>query len=145
MSRNLRISTVRLICLSGFYLFLLVLYATAAPAQTMTPPQGAASAQMEELAARLELSGQQREALRPILLDHVESMRAVMEKYGIDPASGERPSLTVMFAVRRDMKSNRDAFDARVAEVLSPAQMDSFKKIRDEQRKAMRAGLRQAN
>ncbi|MCP4997529.1 MAG: hypothetical protein GY933_01960 [Hyphomicrobiales bacterium] len=146
MSRNLRISTVRLICLGGFYLLLLLIYATAAQAQTSkTLDLKSGTQQVEILAARLQLNEEQRVAIRPIMKEFMTSTRAVLEKHGVDPQSGEQPSLTVLFALRGDMQKYRKQMEEQLYSVLSPEQMSTFRQFQDEQREARRARLKQSN
>ncbi|MDA4844901.1 Spy/CpxP family protein refolding chaperone [Hoeflea poritis] len=142
MTQKPPVNTVRLIFLGGFYLFLLLLYATAAPAQeNAASGRPAAAEQIRAMADQLNLSDQQRQALIPILQQHGQATKAILEKHGIDPASGERPPLRKMLSVRGDMKKNRAAFEKQVAAILSPAQMDTFKRLQEQQRQALRARL----
>ncbi|MEM6463136.1 MAG: LTXXQ motif family protein [Pseudomonadota bacterium] len=146
MNRNLRLSTVRLICLGGFYLLLLVLFVTAAPAQTpQNPALKPAVEQLQVLSERLQLTEEQRTAVQPIMFEYMQVTRAVMEKHGIDPQSGKRPPLSALRAARGDLKKNREKLDSSMAAVLSPQQMQTFRQFQDEQRKAARARLRQGS
>ncbi|MEX3007866.1 hypothetical protein [Hoeflea sp. TYP-13] len=145
MSRNLQFSTVRLICLGGFYLLLLVLYATAAPAQNLSNIDGKPGAErIQELVVRLQLSDEQRTAIQPIMEEFVVSTRAVLEKHGVDPKSGNRPPLRVLLAMRGDMEKNRTRMEGQMSAVLSPGQMDEFRKIQKEQREERRARMKRA-
>lgn len=146
MSRKLRISTVRMICLGGFYLFVLLVYAMSAQAQPRQLPDFFADPQqVEAMAERLQLSTAQREAIRPILLDFADSTRAIMDKYAIDPASGTRPPLSVLFGVRNDMKKNQQQLDDQLATILTPDQMRTFRQMQDERRKQFREELSRTN
>ena len=146
MSRKLRISTVRMICLGGFYLFVLLVYAVSAQAQPRQLPDSLTDTeQVEAMADRLQLSDAQRQAIRPILVDFADSTRAIMEKYAIDPLSGTRPPLSVLFAVRSDMKKNQQHLDDQLATILSPAQMKTFRVMQDERRRRFREELSRAD
>lgn len=146
MSQKLSVNTVRLIFLGGFYLFLLLLYATAAPAQeSAATGRTAAVEQIKAMADELNLTDEQRQALIPVLQQHGQATKAIFEKHGIDPGSGERPPLRKMLAVRGDMNKNRAAFEKQVATILSPAQMDAFERLQEQQRQAARARLTGSN
>ena len=140
MSQKLPVNTVRLIFLGGFYLLLLLLYATAAPAQESAASRTAAVEQIKAMADELNLADEQRQALIPVLQQHGQATKAIFEKHGIDPGSGERPPLRKMLAARGDMKKNRAAFEKQVAAILSPAQMDAFERMQEQQRQAALAG-----
>ena len=146
MSRRLRISTVRMICLGAFYLFVLLVYAVSAQAQTQKDPApGVNAQQIKEMATRLQLTDEQRQAIRPILRDQAQATRTILDKHGIDPQSGDRPSLPVLFALRRDMNQSRKVLEERLAAILNPEQMKEFRKITEERRKQIRDRLGQAN
>lgn len=146
MSRRLRISTVRMICLGAFYLFVLLVYAASAQAETQkSPALGANAEQIEAMATRLQLTDEQRQAIRPILKDHAQATRTILDKHGIDPQSGKRPSLTVLLALRSDMNESRKVLEERLAAILNPDQMKEFRQISDERRKQIRDRLSQAN
>ena len=146
MSRRLHISTVRMICLGAFYLFVLLVYAASAQAQPGQLPGILDNAgQREAMATRLQLSDAQRQAITPVLIDYADSTRAIMAKYAIDPLSGTRPPLTVLFAVRKEMKASRRQLDERLVTILTPEQMVTFKHIRDERRRQVRDQLGRAN
>ena len=146
MSRKLRISTVRMYCLGAFYLFVLLVYAMSAQAQPrQLPGMFADKQQVEAMAERLQLNETQREAIRPMLLDFAEATQATMEKYAIDPASGTRPPLSVLFGVRNDMKKNQQQLDDQLATILTPDQMRIFRQLQDERRRQFREELSRAN
>ena len=146
MSRRLRISTVRMICLGAFYLFVLLVYAVSAQAETQKfSALGANAEQIEAMATRLQLTAEQRQAIQPVLKDHAQATRAILDKHGIDPQSGTRPSLSVLFALRRDMKQSRKVLEERLAAILNPDQMKQFRQISDERRKQIRDRLGQTN
>ncbi|WP_136660438.1 hypothetical protein [Nitratireductor sp. XY-223] len=146
MSRKLPFNAVKLIFLGGFYLFLLVLYATAAPAQGMSiGDEQQLQERVQEMAEKLQLTEDQRQALIPIMQDYGLATKAMLEKHDVDLEPGERPSRRKMMAMRGDVQKNRSAFEQQLATVLSPQQMDEFHRLQKEQREAMRARLRRTN
>ncbi|WP_419913673.1 hypothetical protein [Hoeflea sp.] len=146
MSRKLTFNAIKLIFLGGFYLFLLVLYATAAPAQdSAVPDRVAAAEQIRAMADELDLTDDQRQAVIPILQQYGQATKAILEKHGVDPASGKRPPLRKMMAIRGDMEKNRTSLDQQLAAVLSPTQMDTFRKLQKQQREAIRARMTNSN
>ena len=142
MNRRLSLSQIRLICFAGYCLVLLVLYSTAAPAQSrLDMSEGFSQERIERMAQQLDLTEDQRKALLPIMQRYGQETRAMLESYGVDLEAGERPPVRKLIAMRADAKKNRAAFEQGVAGVLTPAQMEEFRKLQDEQRADMRARL----
>jgi hypothetical protein len=83
---------------------------------------------LKEMADSLQVTQEQRNALRPVLLDHAYKVNLLREKY----AAMERTPAN-RDAMIREMQTLRDANDAKMAAVLSGDQMARFKKMRDEQ------------
>jgi hypothetical protein len=76
--------------------------------------------------ARLNLTPQQEEQLRPLLKDESDKMRAIQDKYGITPTpEGRRAKHEEMSDARRD-------FRTKVSTVLTPEQLTEWDRIRAE-------------
>ncbi|MCY6381741.1 Spy/CpxP family protein refolding chaperone [Hoeflea prorocentri] len=143
MNHRLSLTQIRLICFAGYCLILLLLYSTAAPAQDrLNRSEGFSQERIVMMAQELDLTEDQRKALLPIMQRYGEETRAMLENHGVDLKAGERPPVRKLMAMRSDAKKNRAAFEKDVAGVLSPVQMEEFKKLQDNRRADMRARLR---
>ena len=100
---------------------------------------------IEEIRDRLALTDEQKEAAAPILEAGIEKQRSIMEKFGVDPtARGERPRLGLRDArkMRGEMDAVREDTLELLAEVLTPEQIEEYKKIQEEARGKMRGRMR---
>jgi hypothetical protein len=82
--------------------------------------------QLKMMADSLKLTKEQRDKARPILLDAAYQMREMRMKYSAmerTPANRD--------AMMGEMKTMREATDAKLAAVLSPDQMTQYKQMRD--------------
>jgi Spy/CpxP family protein refolding chaperone len=95
--------------------------------------------QMLETATRLDLSEAQRAELEPLLLDHFEKTRRLLERHGLDEPYESRPGRRQMLALSRDLRPLRERMDREVAAILSEEQMTEFREIQEERRDQMRA------
>jgi hypothetical protein len=134
MNRNQPRSFLRLFSTCGVFLLSMALLTTLAEAQTRPggPPDGPG---IEQVATKLQLSAEQQGAFVEIMGDFRTSMEALMEKYGVDPTEG-RPPLRVMMAMRAGMQKNVAQMEKQLQTVLSAEQMDNFKQLQQQQRKA---------
>lgn len=95
---------------------------------------------------RLNLTDEQFAEMRPILKTSLEETKAVLDKHGIDLSipkeQRDRPSFREMRKIGKDLKVVRESTTARLAEVLSEKQLDTYKEIQEERRKQMREQIR---
>lgn len=103
---------------------------------------------LEEARARLKLTDDQIERVRPILRAGIRSQAQVLEKHGLDIGgrSGERGSRLGLRQLRqlgRDLDRVREQTVKDLGEVLSAAQIKEYKQIQKERKQALRKRLRQ--
>ena len=135
--------------------FAAVLLATGSPAGAAQQRGGEGLAQLqerlEEARARLKLTEEQTEQVRPILRAGMEKQMAVLEKHGIDlggegAARRGRPSrqrLRELRALGGDLEAVRKETRRELKDVLSKEQFKEFRKIQEEGREAMRRAIRE--
>ena len=105
---------------------------------------------VEEARARLNLTDEQIEQITPILEEGFEAIQAVLEKHGIDLSdrsgqrSGNRIGLRQLRSLGNDLDEARaDTYKKLEASgILSDEQLEEYKKLRDEQKEAMRDRIR---
>ena len=100
---------------------------------------------VDKLGARLELTPEQTERVRPVLKDHVEAQRAILDKYGIEPGNrgGKRPGFRTLRRMGREFDANRARTRKRLSAILPDAQLAAYDALQAEQRKRMRSLLLQ--
>jgi hypothetical protein len=116
-----------------------VLLVSALPAQTDRqdrPDQ--AAARIEQLQQRLNMTPEQVERARPVLEHEAQQMREVLRDFDRNSAS-----MRDKRKVARQLKSIRENADKHLKGILTPAQMDTLKRIREERREQMRANGRE--
>lgn len=104
--------------------------ALPAAAQHITPEQ------MEETVVRLNLTEAQKQSVRPIIEAGVRERMQILQDAGIRP--GEKPGVRQLMRVRGPMTESRERTEARLSQVLEPAQMQEYRAIVEEQRQKMR-------
>lgn len=82
--------------------------------------------QLKMLADSLNLTQQQRDKVRPILMAHVTQMKMIRDKYAAMDRTPENRE-----AMKKDAMTLRDATDAKLAGVLTPDQMTKYKAWRE--------------
>ena len=97
--------------------------------------------QMQETAARLDLSEAQRAELEPILRASFQETERLLEQHGIDHRSGNPPDRRQLLALSRDLRPLREQTDREVEAILSKEQMSEYHDIQEERRAQMRAQL----
>jgi hypothetical protein len=114
-------------------LLLAALICAAPPARAggHLPDPDKVQAQMQAAVARLQLTPQQQDQLRPIVQDHVAQLRALRDKY---PPEASRESRRAMFHEARTL---RDDYEAKVREVLTDEQEMEWAQMRREARERM--------
>ena len=102
------------------------------------------SRRLDEIGAKLELTPEQAERVRPILEEHFEAQMAVLDKHGVGPGNrddGGRPGLWTLRRLRKDLGANNERTAERLSAILSGAQLEAYEQHQSEQRKKLRALL----
>lgn len=108
--------------LAGFVALSGTLPAAGAPA---TPDPQALFAQLQ---SRLALTPEQQAALKPIVEQHVASLKSIRGQYGAEPSRRDKR------AMLKAMKAERQGYEEKVAGVLDPPQEEEWKKLQQELR-----------
>lgn len=128
--------------LASVFAGLLILVPVGLAAADTGKAPTANDARIQEVAQRLQLSEDQKQPFRQSMETFRSSVLATLDKHGVDPDTGQRPSLAVMFRLRSDMKRNRAELEDRLTTFLTPQQMREFGRIQEERRAAGFAGRR---
>jgi hypothetical protein len=114
-----------------------VLLAWAAPA--LAAQDEAAQQKMQQLQQRLQeykerlnLTPEQVEQVRPVMVEELQQFKAVRDKYAGNQSRRSR------FKMVRDLRDIRHATDQKLEKILSKEQMAELQKIREEQRHQFR-------
>ena len=102
------------------------------------------SRRLDETVAKLDLTPEQANRVRPILAEHIEAQMDILNKHGIAPGqrdSAERPGFRTLRALRKDMRRNNARTGERLSAVLSEVQLEAYEALQAEQRKKLRALL----
>lgn len=141
MTRRTRIRPPLSVYISVLLLYLVML--ALAPAMADEAPGRLPG---DEFATRmseaLSLDIAQRAAVRDVMREFGRSMRQAMDKHGIEPSNGRRPTWHKMLAARAEMAEPRVQMENRMAEILTRRQMHHFRVLRKQQRAAWNAGRR---
>ena len=101
---------------------------------------------MQEAQARLNLSDTQVDQMAPIVERAMQAQKAIMARYGIDPAnrggSGRQPSPREMRSMNQEMEVVRSDTRAALDPILSDAQMAEFDRMQEERKAQMRERVR---
>ncbi len=120
-----------------FLLSLTVLTAMGAAKETTT---GMDEMRIERAVSRLQLNTYQKDAVARIMEDFIASTEAVLDNYNVD-LENARPPLGDLNDLRSDMKQNFVELEQQMTRLLSPEQMQEFRKIQREQIQERRALL----
>ena len=135
--------------------FAALLFAASPPAGAAQQPGGERLAELqerlEEARARLKLTDEQTEQIRPILRAGLEKQMAVLEKHGIDLRGGggarrggaSQQRLRELRALGDDLEVVRKETRKQLKDVLSKEQFKEFRTIQEEGREAMRQAIRE--
>ncbi|MEL7360441.1 MAG: hypothetical protein AAFN13_00065 [Bacteroidota bacterium] len=97
---------------------------------------------VEEAVERLQLTPEQQEAAQPILMASMQTRLDILAGYGID-LSGEspieRPSRREGRRLRGELSDLNEATEAQLQDVLTEAQMDTWRAMQDENRERLQA------
>ena len=102
---------------------------------------------LEEARARLNLSDDQVEQVKPILRAGFEALLEVFQEHGIDledrSGGGDRLRFRQLRSLQRDLNAVREQTVEDLGDVLNDEQIETYKEIQEESREAMRERLRQ--
>lgn len=102
------------------------------------------SRRLDEIGAKLELTAEQTERVRPILKEHFEAQMAILDKHGVAPGNrgdGERPGFRTLRRLRKGLGANNERAAERLSAILSGAQLSAYESLQAEQRKRLRSRL----
>ena len=102
------------------------------------------SRRLEEIGARLGLTSEQTDRVRPVLKEHFEAQMAILDEHGIalgDRDGHKRPGFRTLRRVRRDLSENNARTEKRLSAFLTEAQTEAYEALQAEQRDKMRALL----
>ena len=106
--------------------------APAAAPVTPAPDMGSLAEQaLSHLRARLKLTDEQSERIRPLLTEHLAGVRQMFMEYS-DPGGGQLPALM------QEFRERRERFRTNMQPILTPPQMQEFEVIRKEVDVALR-------
>jgi type II secretory pathway pseudopilin PulG len=87
---------------------------------------------LQTIKQRLQMTPDQSEKVRPVVVQELQQMKAVREKYG--DGQDRRSRLKMV----RELRDIRSSTDEQLKAILSKQQMDELKKIREEWREQYR-------
>lgn len=99
--------------------------------------QGDPEQRLAHMAERLNLSEEQKTAVRPMLESSFKKRSAVLEAHGIEPGQG-KPNRSAMKGMKGEMRTIREETDAELATVLDESQMAELKQMRAEMQEQMK-------
>ena len=102
------------------------------------------SRRLDEIAARLELSPDQTDRVRPILKDHFEAQMAALDRHGVARGSrggGEGLGFRTLRRLRKELGKINEKTAERLSALLSEAQLATYEAFQAEQRKKLRSLL----
>ena len=85
-----------------------------------------------ELQSRLKLTPEQIKTLKPIIQQEVQELRTVRDKHASD--TSRRGKLNMA----REMKGVQDKYDDSITAILTPEQVQEWKKIKEERKQQMK-------
>lgn len=96
-------------------------------------------AALEATISGLGLTEAQRVAARPVIEAGIRERLQILQDAGFEP--GKKPGLQLLLKVRGPLNASRARTEARLDDILTPAQMIGYREIVEEQRRKLRAGL----
>ena len=100
---------------------------------------------LDEIGARLGLTPEQAERIRPVLKKHFEAQMAALDRHGIGAGTrdgGRRPGFRALRRLRGELRGNNAATLKRLSAILSKARLAAYEALQAEQREKLRALLR---
>jgi len=87
---------------------------------------------MAELQARLKLTPDQTDKLRPIVRNEMEELKAVRDKFASDTSRRGKRRMV------REMQGVRKKYEPQISALLTPEQQSEWKKVREERQQQMK-------
>jgi hypothetical protein len=101
---------------------------------------------MAEAKARLELSDEQVEQVKPVMEAAIEAQRSVLTRYGIDleAEGGPENQLSMREArkLKKDLSKVREETLEQLDDILTDEQLDEFREMQEEKRQEMKSRIR---
>jgi hypothetical protein len=101
---------------------------------------------LAEAEARLELSDEQLEQVKPVMEAAVEAQRSVLTRYGIDleAEGGPESKLSMREArkLKKDLGKVREETLEQLDDILTDEQLDEFQEMQEEKRQEMKSRIR---
>ena len=95
--------------------------------------------QLEEAKRRLNLTTEQEEALKPILIENIEQLREIYKSYAVNKRKDEPElSFSKKRSLVKELKALKKESNDKVSQFLSEEQMKEYEKIQDEARDRLR-------
>lgn len=114
-----------------------VLVALIGASATITAAQQIDPERQQATIARLDLTEAQKTAALPIVEAGIRERLQILQEAGFQ--RGQKPSLRQLFKVRVPIRESQARTEAQLSDILSPAQMEEYRKIVEEGREQMRA------
>lgn len=92
----------------------------------------------EQSRARLNLTEEQEERIAPIIEASRDKRLAILETYGFGQGSKPKLSLRKKISLAKEMKAVREDTESALSRHLTPAQMEEYRKIQEENRQRMK-------
>ena len=83
----------------------------------------------------LELTDEQKTEVRPIFLSSFKESESIFQKYGFNPAKGERPSIFKIGDMKKEIEQSEAQTDEKLRKILSDEQMEDLKEFRKQEAK----------
>ena len=106
----------------------LPLWAQESPAADRS---GQVSERIEQLKARLKLTPEEVDKLKPIVQEEVKEMRSVRDRMGAD--TSRRGKATML----REMQAVQKKYEPQIGAVLTPEQKQEWKQIKEERKQKL--------
>jgi hypothetical protein len=101
---------------------------------------------LAEAKARLDLSDEQLEQVKPVMEEAVKAQRSVLARYGIDleAEGGPENKLGMLEArkLKKDLAKVREETLEQLDDILTDEQLEEFRKMQEENREAMKSRIR---
>ncbi|MGI9502513.1 MAG: hypothetical protein ACR2RE_05610 [Geminicoccaceae bacterium] len=114
-----------------------VLIALIGASATITAAQQIDPARLQATIARLNLTEAQKTDARPIVEAGIRERLQILQEAGFE--RGQKPSLRQLLMVRGPIRKSQARTEAQLSDILSPDQMEEYRKIVEESREQMRA------
>jgi hypothetical protein len=100
---------------------------------------------LAEAKARLDLSDEQLEQVKPVMETAVKAQQSVLARYGIDLEAEGGPEnklgMREARSLKKDLAKVREETLEQLDDILTEEQLDEFRKMQEEKRQAMRSRI----